>query len=375
MPPSKPHVQLLSPADLPCETSSGGYLRALVECGPQKMAENAIAESFAVAVNDTVLPLLVVEPCAVHCDQSSVIAHHVHYSRDEVLLRTPRELRWLVRLAYAPYQAFLHWGKVNRVIYLNNWLFSTNPCPELSSDELAAVTAFIQREYPEHALVFRSIQPKLFPEQEKAFIDGGYKLLKSRDVFAWAVDDHSCLERKNFRRDSRLLETSSCEIREVSRLDFKQAARLRHLYSGLYLVKHNELNANLTEAFFEQTCNTGALTYRLLINDGVIAGFYCYTVVRDVLIAIVLGYDLAAPRKAGLYRQIVISIIREARQQGLSLSLSAGAGEFKFSRGGKKVVEYEAARFRHLPLRQRLAWRVLQVKCSLSEYWSRRRPL
>src|SRR5207247_452244 len=46
----------------------------------------------------------------------------------------------------------------------NNWLLATNPAPRLSAAEIAAVTARLTAAYPDAAVVFRSVNPRLDPD-------------------------------------------------------------------------------------------------------------------------------------------------------------------------------------------------------------------
>jgi hypothetical protein len=360
-------IRFIEPQELKASDKER-YLREILEQGTLGMAENAVAEARVLAVGSKVLPVLVVDPVIGNCDLCSPMAHHVHYARDEIMLRTPHALKWLVRVAYSVFGWGLSHGRIDRVVYINNWLYSTNPCLELNPSELDTVRRFIRQCYPNHAQAIRSIQPFLYPDQKPLLLDCGYSLIKSRDVFIWSRDDHSYRDRKNYRKDSRLLKRSPFQVIESRYLDADNARRLRDIYRGLYLDKHNTLNACLTERFFAITCASQALQYRLLTDGGKIVGFYCFDIVRDVLLAVALGYDRSVPRREGLYRQLVISCIHEAKRLGLTLSFSAGVGQFKASRGGQSITEYEAVYFKHLSLRQRLAWRLLQLKCKLSAW-------
>lgn len=359
------NIQFLEPGEL---NSRGrqGYLKSLLEDGARSMAENAIAEVRVIAVGEAVLPVLIVEPALENCDLCSPMAHHVHYARDEVVARAHKALKWFFRLAYAAFGKVLDLGRIDRVVYVNNWLFSTNPCLELSTAELIAVRRFLQQQYPGHAQVFRSVHPALFPDQETRFMESGYTLIKSRDVFVWPSEDTTYLERKNYHRDRKLLESSDARVIGATQAGPTQVGRLQDFYRCLYLDKHNRLNAHLTRQFFAVTLERQALQYHFLVDDEHIVGFYCFLIVRDVFLVVGLGYDQSVGRKKGLYRQLVISCIQEAKKRGLTLNLSAGVDAFKASRGGQSITEYEAVYFRHLPVRQRLAWRLLQLKCGLS---------
>ena len=116
----------------PQELDAGGkeaFLKELLQGGTRGMAENAIAEARALLVGSTVLPLLVVNPAKGNCDLCSPMAHHVHYARDEVLLRSPRLLRGLVRAAYAVFGRVLELGRIDKAVSINNWLYTFSVGP------------------------------------------------------------------------------------------------------------------------------------------------------------------------------------------------------------------------------------------------------
>jgi hypothetical protein len=69
-----------------------------------------------------------------------------------------------------------------------------------------------------------------------------------------------------------------------------------------------------------------------------------------------IGYDLALPRKLGLYRMLTALVFQEARETGRILNLSAGAAQFKRHRGGEAQIEYSAVYIAHLPVFQRAVW-------------------
>ena len=364
--PAKPVVRFRDATELKDEGPEA-YLRALLGFGVQSMARNARAEVRVMAVGPVTIPLLIVEPSVENCDLCSQMAHHVHYARDEVVARTPSGLKWLVRLAYATFGGLLRAGRIDRVVYLGNWLYSTNPPLGLSAAGLHAARNAVRSEYPDHALVVRSVQPAFLPDLPILFRSCGFSLLKARDVFVWPRGDDSYQDRKNYRIDLRLLEQSDLIVAQAERLEASEAARLRELYCRLYIGKHNPLNAMLTEHFFLSTFKSGALRYRYLMAGDEIVGFYCFQVFGRILLVVALGYDLDAGRSSGVYRQLVMSCIQLAKEHDLHLSFSAGVDEFKSSRGGLSTTEYEAAYFRHLPLWRRQAWRLLQFKCWLSE--------
>lgn len=74
----------------------------------------------------------------------------------------------------------------------------------------------------------------------------------------------------------------------------------------------------------------------------------------------VFGYDTALPQSVGLYRLLSAQVFAEAREHGLAMHLSAGAGGFKQARGATPTPEFLAVVDRHLPLYRRAPWALLE---------------
>lgn len=56
---------------------------------------------------------------------------------------------------------FKKWGKLNKVIYINNWLLSTNFYESLPRVQVKDIVSFLSLTFPKHTLSFRSV-PSFF---------------------------------------------------------------------------------------------------------------------------------------------------------------------------------------------------------------------
>src|SRR3989441_11230474 len=90
--------------------------------------------------------------------------------------------RALVPAVTRPLGAALRTEGIDRVAFVNNWLLPTNPAPRLSAAEIAALTARLIAEYPDAAVVFRSVNPRLDPDGAAALRAEGYRLAPRRRV-------------------------------------------------------------------------------------------------------------------------------------------------------------------------------------------------
>jgi hypothetical protein len=271
-----------------------------------------------------------------------------------------------------PLQAILSAGKVDRVVYVNNWLLATNPTLRLSAAQITAMTAFLAATYPDAAIVVRTVNPTQDPENVERLRQAGYRLIRSRRVYLMDAGSLRTLSRTDARIDRQLLEHTPYEVVDDRRVLIHHAARLTRLYRELYLDKHTLLNPQFNERFFASTLANGILEYRALTRNGRIDGFITFYEEADGLIGGVVGYDREVAAEVGLYRMLFAIFMMEGAKRGLPVHLSAGSDRFKVLRGALAAEEYDAVFVRHLSVGRQLAWRSLQVATSI---WSRlRRP-
>lgn len=351
-----PQVELLGAAGLRQCGEGCDYLEGLLRSGPTRYIDNARIEMTAVSIDGVVLPLAIADPGARNADACSPYSHYVRYTLEELCKRHPGPARWLFRGVFGAYGALLRACSFDRVLYLNNWLLSTNPHRDLDADQLRRLAEFLLPRFPGRALVQRNINPDLYPAYGDALAAAGFRLVKSRRVYLLDPAGERFRSSSNAGLDLQLLARSRHQVIGGERIGETDLPRLSQLYRSLYLDKHSRLNPGLTEAFFALTLSDKNFEYRALKRGGQIDGFVIFFESGRILTGIFIGYDRSLPLDLGLYRQLIAILIAEARDRGVLLNLSGGAGEFKQLRGAVPVVEYDAVYDRHLPARRRLAW-------------------
>jgi hypothetical protein len=365
-------IEILDAATIDRLTGSdpaSAYVKAIVRSGAAFYVDNANVETKAITVGDKILPVLIASGLREgNGDICSIYAHYVEYTIAEVARRRPRLPIALARALMLPLATILSRGRIDRAVFVNNWLLPTNPAAGLSSPELVKVTGVLTAANPDAAIVFRSVNAKTDEPFVAALRANGYRFIRSRRVYLLDTVRGDHRQHDNVRFDGRLLARTPYAVLSDDRALLPHTDRMAAMYRALYLDKHSRLNPQLNERFFALTAAERFLGYRALEKDGRVDGFVAHFVRGGVMTSAVLGYDQGLPRKLALYRQLYAILIREATEQRLLLHLSGGASRFKELRGALPEEEYDAVYDRHLPPKRRFAWSCLARATSL---WSR----
>ena len=347
----------------------------LMRLGPVRLTANADVELRAWQAGDQVLPIVLRK----HDGASRIAAicspwlHYVRYPLGE-LDRHGRGFGALFRrgLLYASIP-FLRVSNIDQVVWVNNWLITTNPQPTLDRAEIERLTDTLRKQYPRHAIVFRTVNPEVNQEFATDLVACGYRLVASRTVYLLDPASREYRRNKDVRLDRNLLHRGDYEILPHEALSPADMPRVAELHRLLYMEKHSVLNADYSPLFFETAWRNRFLEFRALRRQGRIDAYTASFALGDLMTACLVGYDTRLPRKLGLYRRSIALIMEESRRNGLRLNLSAGAGEFKYHRGARPCVEYDAVFDRHLPLHRRAGWSLLKAAGSYQDRKVRRK--
>lgn len=344
------------------EDAGGAFARAWLEPLLREPVEARIANvrtRLEVAVADGVaIPLTVGAHVPGNSYVSSPFAHYVAYAREELDKLGNPPLEWVLDKVVALLGGWLLRCRFDDVVYVNNWLLSTNLYPALGRPTVEALHGALLARHPEHALVWRSVDATGNPEL-LGWLDAlGYRRLFSRIVWYQDASDPALARHRNLGHDTKLLRRSGYEV--VDALADEDFERVRELYDALYLHKYSEYNPAFSSRWLRELSRAGLLSVRGLRKEGRIDGVFGYYVRRGFGTAPVFGYDTALPQELGLYRMLSAAWFAEARERGLRIHASAGVGSFKKTRGAVPVIEYSLVHDAHLPAWRRRPWGVLQ---------------
>ncbi len=319
------------------------------------------------------LPLLVVDGARNQAAICSIRSHYADYTAEEARRRLRGRLQLpVVLVGLAALGRLIDTFRLDRVVFVNHWLLSSNPTPPLDLATLAHMTADLRKRYPDRALVIRSLNPLTGRGLLQTCSAEGFQLVRSRRV--WIFDPKYCDYKKNrdILRDLRKLHTSGSD-RNGMQATPDDVPLLASQYRQLYVAKYSRYNPDFTEEFFHATLVGNILEYRTLRGADGLDGFVAWYDGREEMAGELVGYDVSKPRELGLFRQSMAAQFEASLRTGRRLNLSSGNSSFKRFRGARPVLEYDAVYCRHLPVGVRTAWHSLSALLLLWECITRGR--
>jgi hypothetical protein len=288
----------------------------------------------------------------------------VTYAREELRRNVPSYwLRFPLELLLDGCAYWFRKKKINKVIHVNNFLFSTNPYSEWKGAWLPQITTFLTTRYPDHAIVFRSLNAPQHAMLLEEFKRYQYQLCASRQVYLFHPHAQTFSMHRNIKLDKRKIRQQGLRyIPHTQMQTYLKEALL--LYNKLYLQKYSPLNPQYTDLFFEEAYRKNMIHFegyadeqnRLKAFSGMFE--WGHTVTSPLV-----GYDTDAPQKEELYLHAARLVYDRMLQTGYTLNMSSGAASFKRLRGGQPHIEYSALYYRHLPAGRR---RLFAVLCFLA---------
>ena len=295
----------------------------------------------------------------------SPISHFVTYAKEELRELKHPTLERILEVLLNGLGRLLRWGELDKLVQVNNAFVSTNLHPKLEFAQVSAITAKLERRFPNHGITFRSVHAYGGSRLPEFLLEAGYRLVPARSVLFVDAPTAGFKRTTDFKRDAKLLASSGYRIRKLERPTTIELERVCELYGLLYLKKYSFQNPQFTPLFLETGLQAGWLEIFVLEGDGFgqdwrIDGALAFYQRDQALTTPIVGYDTALPLETGLYRMLTAFLLLEAERRGLQVHASSGVARFKRSRGASSSIEYTAVYSRHLPWRRRFVWALLE---------------
>ena len=323
---------------------------------------NVDTELYILHVDNHILPITVNVSEYENSYVCSPYTHYVSYAQQELTMLQSPAIEWFLSIALSGVGLLLKSAKANKVVHVNNWLLSTNLYPLLSKQQIADIIPFLAQRFPDHYIVFRSLDNELNPLAIEAHRQIGSRLIPSRQIYFLKPSDPNRTNSKArwlVKRDYGLLAKHGYEVIDHMHLTQEDISRILQLYNALYLEKYSYYNPQFTERFLKLVLDEKILELYALKKDGqidAVLGFFCRS---GVMTTPLFGYDTSAPQQLGLYRMLSSVLLNIAENNGLLLHESSGAAEFKRNRGAVSAIEYSAVYDKHLSWWRQICWSLL----------------
>lgn len=345
------------------QTPDGAYAQSLLghflQQGTNHYIANVHVELYVLIDDDLVLPVAIPKEKAGNCYVCSPYEHYVTYTLYELSVLGFKPLEWLLGLLIKVLALILRWGRLSRVVYLNNWFLSTNLYPAISAEQLARISAWLQTQFPDRAIVLRSLNRYTNQNLLDALHSLGYDSVLSRQLYISDPHRGDYKKKRDFKADARLLRESDYEVVDASGIAVEDYERIVELYNALYVEKYTDLNPLFTRELIALAIKDDVLTIKGLRKDGridAVLGYFCR---NGVMTTPLFGYDIKMDPKIGLYRMLSNLLVQESERQQCILNQSSGASKFKMTRGCHPHLEYAAVYAQHTSWRQRFVWKSL----------------
>ncbi|MGN7938254.1 GNAT family N-acetyltransferase [Virgibacillus sp. 6R] len=338
------------------------YFLPLLKNNTNNLIKNVHTSLGFVAIDDILLPYTVNEEEYDNSYVCSPYNHYITYSKEELSMLNNKLLEAIFHFLLGLISKFAKKIEINKVVYINNWLISTNLSPSLSKEQLESIKNTMLANYPDYLIGFRSINEGLYPKMKVDLEALQFQLLPSRFVYISRPEEILNATKKvrnTLNRDKKLLDKNEFDIIQHDDFTKEDLIRAKQLYDKLYLEKYSYNNPQFTEDFILSTHAGRALTYVGLKKDGVLEGVFGSKIFQNMMANPVLGYNTDLPKEKGLYRILRYLAVQESINNQRLYHQSAGVGRFKYDRGAKGYPEFTAIYIEHLAKRKQYFWKSL----------------
>lgn len=346
------------------ETEEGRQARSLlkpmVKQGPNHFVDNINTQLCVLSINNTVMPLTINDNNYTNSYVCSPYGHYILYGLEYVSSLRNFFLRIPLTLLLKTMGKIFKSGNINKVVIVNNWLFSTDLYPKLTEKEICSIQNYLLHHFPDHAILFRSIHKYNGNFLYDSLKKNRFQFIASRQIFFLKPEDEAAFTSRAFKSDLKLLrESSYCEVPEPQILN-GEASRIKELYTKIYQDRHSTMNPQFNQNFINLMIENRFPHLIAMQKEGRIDAVAAYLYLNGVMLAPFLGYDTSVDKMEKLYRLTCTILALEAKKRGLIFNLSAGASFYKSIRKAEGILECLAVYHRHLSFSRRIPWIVLR---------------
>lgn len=348
------------------QTEDGRYaqrfLTPFILNGVDTYVDNIRGQSLALRAGDLIFPVFVTDSSQKNSWVCSPTTQFVDYGLEHINLVGNPLLANAIKGLLALLGKGARKSHLDRVVYVNNWLFAVDLYPGgLSPAHIASIREKLRLLYPEHAIVFRSINPLINQSLLKDFEQAGFRMLCSRYIHITDASDPAIFQTRILKSDLKLLRESTFEVVDHTAVSSECYKQFLMLYNSLYIKHHSAKNPQINSKYMQSLVENRLLEFKVVMQKGRVRGVAGYMVRNGVFLCPFFGFEKDDADQKVIYRLLSTALLLEARERGALFHQSAGATFYKTIRRAKGCYEYNAIYTKHLPLKQRIGWMTLKA--------------
>ncbi len=339
------------------------YLTSIIKNGAINYIDNTDTEMNLISFEDSFLPFTVSKekPIVKNSYVCSPTGHYIDYGKEEmeIELKDKPIFKNLSLKSVSLMENYFKNRDFENVVYVNNWLLSTNLYTEFNLKILKEIKSFLIEKYPNKAIIFRSINDMYNQNIYKELFSLEFKHIFSRQVYILDPKKEIYKKKESYQKDLKVRRKTKYTWETADKVTEKEYSRIRYLYDDLYIKKYSSLNPTFNENFIKTTIDKDCFTYKVLKKDDEIYAVFGYFERSGFITAPLFGYDTSVNTKDGLYRLTALEILEDAIKNNWIVHQSSGVSKFKMYRGAEPSIEYNMVYYKHLPKRQQNPWKFL----------------
>lgn len=324
---------------------------------------NIHADIFVLKVDDLVFPVTIADTNYANSYVCTPYSHYFTFGKEYIgLLIGNRFLMQSVKSILNGLEKIMKFGKLNSVVYVNNWMFSTDLYPkEITSSQIESIVALLTERFPKHAILMRSLNPIANGTLQTILQNHKFNLIASRYVYLTNTENDYIFHTRILKSDMKLLRETQYEILDETQISKKDCEQLLSLYNTLYIAQHSSLQPQFNLKYIQLLFDQNLLRFKVVKQNGTIYGVAGYYERHGIMMCPFFGYDKSDPQHNIVYRLLNTELLLEAQKKKLLFHQSAGASVYKKIRRAEGCLESMAIYTAHLPYKQKLSWNMLRV--------------
>lgn len=338
-------------------------LEPLILQGTQHFISNVDNEVQVLSFGKSLLPLVIGNPKAKRNSYlTSTLTQYFDLALEEIEMEMKGKGSFYAFIApffLAIFRSFFKLLGFEKVVFVNNFILSTNLYPNLAPSGLKNIKDKLSQAFPGHAIVFRSVDQSLDKAIHEELKTLRFREIISRPILYMDPQEHHYQKKRMFKMDQKLWKKNKKYHWELlHQSDESSLQRICQLYEDLYLKKYSSLNPAYRIGYIRLLLDSNLLDFWVLMKDKEIYGVSAFFKRQGKITTPFIGYEMSVPLKEGLYRFLNYHLMQTAIDENLVLNMSSGAAHFKKLRGGQPSLEYNMVYDRHLPFWQRIPWHI-----------------